>query len=394
LKEIIHNISKELSPFLVEFRREMHQHPELSFKEFNTTDRIENTLSDMNLEFKRISETGTVAMLGNDPSKRTIALRADIDALPILEQNEVNYTSNNEGVMHACGHDVHTTCLIGAAKILQKLEVSKMANVKLIFQAGEEKLPGGASILVDKGVLNDVDFILGQHVMPELPVGTFGFRPGKYMASADEIYIKIIGKGGHAAIPQNCIDPIPIAAQVITGLQQIVSRKSPALTPSVLSIGKVIADGATNVIPKEVNMEGTFRTLDEKWRSEAHILIKNLIENTCKSFGAECEVDIKVGYPYLENDPSLTISSQSIARELSDSFNVIDLDIRMTAEDFSFYSQKIPACFYRLGVGNQEKGIVHGIHNSRFDVDENCLQYGAAMMAWLAYNHLQNNHSA
>lgn len=365
--------------------------PELSFKEFNTTDKIEAYLKGLDIDCTRISETGTIAMLGNDPNKKTIALRADIDALPIHELSDHEYISQNEGIMHACGHDVHTTCLLGAAGILKNIDISESANIKLIFQAGEEKLPGGASILVDKGVLNDVDFILGQHVMPELPVGTFGFRPGKYMASADEIYIKIIGKGGHAAIPQNCIDPIPIAAQVITALQQVVSRKSPALTPSVLSIGKVIANGATNVIPTEVNMEGTFRTLDEKWRSEAHVIIKKIIEDTCSSFGATCEVDIKVGYPYLENDPEFTLKTKEFASDLSTEFNIVDLDIRMTAEDFSFYSQKIPACFYRIGVGNPDKGIVHGIHNARFDVDEDCLSYGAAMMAWLTVNHLQNN---
>jgi amidohydrolase len=372
---------------IVAFRRYMHKHPELSFKEYNTADFIEKKLKEHGFSPKRLATTGLVVLIeGNNPKKKTIALRADIDALPINEQNNCEYTSRNQGVMHACGHDVHAASLFGAMLILQKLRHNFEGTVKCIFQPGEEKLPGGASIMIQEGVLKnpEVSAIVGQHVFPELETGKVGFKPGMYMASCDEIYITVKGKGGHGAMPHQNIDPITISAQIITALQQIVSRKANPTIPCVLSIGKIIGNGATNVIPDDVYMEGTFRTMNEEWRNEAHQLIKKTCSEIAQSFGASCEINIIKGYPYLENNEELTLSLKKAAIEFLGKENVIDLPIRMTGEDFAYYSQLIPACFYRLGVRNEEKGIVHPVHNPKFNIDEQALKTGASLMAWNA----------
>jgi amidohydrolase len=372
---------------IVAFRRYMHKHPELSFKEYNTADFIEKKLKEHGFSPKRLATTGLVVLIeGNNPKKKTIALRADIDALPINEQNNCEYASRNQGVMHACGHDVHAASLFGAMLILQKLQHNFEGTVKCIFQPGEEKLPGGASIMIQEGVLKnpEVSAIVGQHVFPELETGKVGFKPGMYMASCDEIYITVKGKGGHGAMPHQNIDPITISAQIITALQQIVSRKANPTIPCVLSIGKIIGNGATNVIPDDVYMEGTFRTLNEEWRNEAHHLIKKTCSEIAQSFGASCEINIIKGYPYLENNEELTLSLKKAAIEFLGKENVIDLPVRMTGEDFAYYSQLIPACFYRLGVRNEEKGIVHPVHNPKFNIDEQALKTGASLMAWNA----------
>jgi amidohydrolase len=329
---------------------------------------------------------------GKNPQKKTIALRADIDALPITEKNNVPYKSCNTGIMHACGHDVHTASLLGAAKILQELKNEFSGTIKLIFQPGEEKLPGGASILIKEGVLKNPvpNSIFGQHVHPPLAVGKVGFRTGMYMASADEIYMTVKGKGGHGALPHNCIDPILIAAHILIGLQQLVSRQTNPIIPAVLTFGKINSTGgATNVIPNEVKLEGTFRTMNEKWREEAHFKMKKMAKGIAEGMGGECELKVVKGYPFLQNDESLTIRSKKWAEELLGTENVVDLPIRMTSEDFAYYSQEMPACFYRLGTGNVAKGITSPVHTDTFDVDENCLATGMALMSWLAVKELE-----
>ncbi|MFZ4798370.1 MAG: M20 metallopeptidase family protein [Bacteroidia bacterium] len=388
LIESIKNLAKKNSQNIINIRHYLHANPELSFQEFETSKYVKIGLENIgitNIEHK--ANTGLVALIeGKNPSKKTIALRADMDALPITELNNVEYKSKNEGVMHACGHDVHTSCLLGAAQILFNLKEEFEGTIKLIFQPGEEKLPGGASIMIEEGVLKnpDASAILGQHVMPLIPVGKVGFKSGLYMASTDELYVKVIGKGGHGAMPQLNIDPVVIAAQIIISLQQLVSRMASPIIPTVLSFGKVIANGATNVIPNEVIMEGTFRTLDEKWRFEAHGKMIKMATLIAESMGGKCEFEVRKGYPFLKNNEALTENSKQNAIAFLGNENVVDLDTWMAAEDFAYYSQVIPACFYRLGTRNEDKGIISSVHTPTFDIDENALEIGSGLMAYLA----------
>ncbi len=388
LIDSIKNLSKINNKNIVDIRHHLHANPELSFQEFETSKYVKIALENIGIsKIEHKADTGLVALIeGKNPSVKTIALRADMDALPIKELNNVAYKSKNEGVMHACGHDVHTSCLIGAAQILFSLRNEFEGTIKLIFQPGEEKLPGGASMMINEGVLKnpDASAIIGQHVMPLIPVGKVGFKSGLYMASTDELYVKVIGKGGHGAMPQLNIDPVVIAAQIIISLQQIVSRMSSPIIPSVLSFGKVIANGATNVIPNEVIMEGTFRTLNEKWRLKAHDKMVKMATMIAESMGGKCEFEVRKGYPFLHNDETLTAKAKQHAIEFLGPENVIDLDIWMAAEDFAYYSQIIPACFYRLGTRNEEKGIVSSVHTPTFDIDENALEIGSGLMAYLA----------
>lgn len=364
---------------VVAWRRHIHENPELSYEEVKTGKYIAEQLSKLGIPFEHgIADNGVVGLIkGKNPEKRTIALRADIDALPITEKNDLPYKSKNEGVMHACGHDAHTASLLGAAAILMQLKDDFEGQIKLIFQPAEEKLPGGASIMIKEGVLENPTptFIIGQHVHPPLEAGKIGLKPGKYMASADEIYVTVTGKGGHGALPQDGIDPIVITAHIITALQQIVSRNANPTTPTVLTFGKINSTGgSTNIIPNEVKLMGTFRTLDEKWRAEAHIKMKEMAEGMAKSMGGNCEFNIMKGYPFLVNEPALTKIVKEAAQEYLGKENVVDLPIRMTAEDFAYYSQKMPACFYRLGTGNIEKGITSPVHTNTFQIDEKALK--------------------
>jgi len=390
----IKELSKSYLQEIISIRRHLHAHPELSFEEYKTAEFIGSKLTEWGFSnHKRIGNTGITFLIEGKNKGKVIALRADIDALPILEANDVPYKSKNVGKMHACGHDVHTSSLLGAVRILHELKDRFEGSVKIIFQPGEERVPGGASILIKEGILKDPKpgRILGQHVMPLIPVGKVGFRPGKYMASADEVYLTIIGKGGHAAMPEFLIDPVTITAQIIVALQQVVSRNASPKIPSVLSFGKISAKGATNVIPDKVNVAGTFRTFDEEWRSEAHIKISEISQGIARSMGAHCDVDIKKGYPYLVNDPEYTAENINAAEAYLGKENVVDLDLWMAGEDFAFYSHHVDACFYRLGTGNDAKGIISGVHTPTFDVDESALEIGMGLMSWLAIRELNSD---
>ena len=394
LKENIKRIANDISRDVIEIRQHLHSNPELSYQEFETARYVAESLKNIGLSpVEGIAETGVSALIeGKNPSKKVVALRADIDALPIAEQNEVAYKSRNEGVMHACGHDVHTASLLGTARILTQLKDHFEGTIKLIFQPAEEKAPGGASIMIKEGILQNPkpDNIIGQHVAPLIAVGKIGFKEGVYMASADEIYITVKGKGGHAAMPQGNVDPVLIASHIIVALQQVVSRFATPTIPTVLSIGKVTAEGATNVIPNEVKIEGTFRTLDETWRAEAKLKMKKLAEGIAESMGGNCDFHILDGYPFLYNDEILTRRNKEFAIDYVGEENVIDLDIWMAAEDFAYYSQQIDACFYRLGVRNESKGIASNVHTPTFNIDEDALEISTGLMAWMAINELKS----
>ena len=392
-KEQIQELSKNIFNEVVANRRHLHSHPELSFHEVETSAYVAKKLEDMGLEYHKMADTGLVALIkGDKPSDQVVALRADMDALPITEANDVSYKSQNNGVMHACGHDAHTSSLLGTAKILTELKSQFAGTVKLIFQPAEEKLPGGASIMIKEGVLENPkpQAVLGQHVMPLIDAGKVGFRAGKYMASTDELYVTVKGKGGHGAQPQQNIDPIVITAHIITALQTIVSRSADPKSPSVLSFGKIIANGATNVIPNEVYLEGTFRTMDEQWRNDAHKKMKKMAEGIAESMGGSCEFNIMKGYPFLINEEKLTAATRTHAEDYLGKENVLDLDIWMAAEDFAYYSQVADSCFYRLGTRNESRGITSSVHTPTFDVEEDAFKVSTGLMAYLALKQLGN----
>jgi amidohydrolase len=377
---------------VVSIRRHLHQNPELSLQEHKTAAYIKELLTKWNIPYRdEIAETGILATLeGENPEGRIIALRADMDALPIEEANDLPYKSINTGVMHACGHDVHMASLLGAAKILNSLRSHWSGKIKLIFQPSEESLPGGASLMIKEGVLKNPvpESIFGQHVAPQIEAGKVGIRSGMYMASTDEIYLTVKGKGGHAAMPHMITDPVLIASHVVVALQQIVSRRSTPWVPSVLSFGKIAGNGRTNVIPNEVKLEGTFRTFNEEWRKQAHERIREIAEGVASSMGGDCDVNIVKGYPFLVNDDQLAENFRKYAAEYVGKENIVELDLAMTAEDFAYYSHENPACFYRLGTRNESKGITANLHTSNFNVDEQALKTGMGLMAWIAINEL------
>jgi amidohydrolase len=393
LKDKISLLAKEIHSNVVENRRHLHAHPELSFHEYQTSAYVAQKLDELGIKYQKMANTGLVAIIqGDKPSDGVVALRADMDALPIVEANDVPYKSKNAGVMHACGHDAHTSSLLGTAKILTELKNEFGGTVKLIFQPAEEKLPGGANMMIKEGVLENPkpDAVIGQHVMPLIETGQVGFRSGKYMASTDEIYVTVYGKGGHGAQPQQNIDPVLITSHIIIALQQIISRVADPKTPSVLSFGKVIANGATNVIPNEVYLEGTFRTMDEEWRARAHEKMKKMAEGIAEAMGGSCDFNIVRGYPFLINEEKLTAEVRAYAEDYLGKENVLDLDIWMAAEDFAYYSQVSDACFYRLGTGNKERGITSSVHTPTFDVDEESLKLSTGLMAYIALKQLGN----
>lgn len=392
LKEKIREQAESVYPEMIVIRRHLHQHPELSKHEFETVDFISRFLDNEGIEYTSgVGGNGIVALIkGKNPQKKVIGLRADMDALPINEDNDVDYKSVNKGVMHACGHDVHITCLLGAARLLNNLRDEFEGTIKLIFQPSEEEYPGGALMMIRDGVLKNPSPVMmfGQHVLPGMLAGQVGMRAGKYMASTDEIYFTVKGKGGHGATPELNIDPIVIAAHVIIALQQVVSRIAKPTMPTVFSIGRVIADGRTNVIPNEVKMDGILRTFDESWRKEAHIKITHIAQTVAQAFGGECEVFIDHGYPFLVNNEEVTSLTHRLAEEYLGSENVLELEERMTSEDFAYFTQQVPSCFYRLGVTDIEGKHTSNLHSSTFDVDEKCIETGIGLMAWLAINAL------
>jgi len=392
-KEHIQQLSQNIFNEVVANRRHLHANPELSFHEVETSAFVAKKLEDMGLEYHKMANTGLVALIkGDKPSDQVVALRADMDALPILEANDVPYKSQNNGVMHACGHDAHTSSLLGTARILTELKSEFAGTVKLIFQPAEEKLPGGASLMIQEGVLENPkpQAVLGQHVMPWIDAGKVGFRAGKYMASTDEIYVTVKGRGGHGAQPQANIDPVIITAHILTALQTIISRYNDPKSPSVLSFGKVIANGATNVIPNEVYLEGTFRTMDEAWRADAHKKMKKMAEGIAESMGGSCEFNIMRGYPFLINEEKLTNAVRGYAEDYLGKENVLDLDIWMAAEDFAYYTQVADSCFYRLGTRNESRGITSSVHTPTFDVEEDAFKVSTGLMAYLALKQLGN----
>lgn len=388
----VRRLAAELAADVRSWRHHLHRNPELSYKEVETAAFVASKLEEFGIDFKTgIGGNGIVGLIkGEDAEGRVVALRADMDALPITEENNVPYKSENQGVMHACGHDVHMAVLLGTARILNELKSRFSGQVKLIFQPSEETYPGGAQAMIKDGVLKDPvpDVILGEHVYPELDAGTVGFKPGKYMASTDEFFITVRGKGGHGAIPDKNIDPVPIAANIILALQQIVSRNAKPSIPSVLSIGRVIADGRTNVIPDEVEMQGIIRTFEDEWRMEMRKRIKQISASIAEGLGGSCEVTINPGYPYVNNNEEVTNRLESYAKQYLGGMNVKSLEPRMTAEDFAYYLHHVPGCFYRLGVRNEEKGIKSNLHTATFDVDESSMETGVGLMTWMTLNEL------
>ena len=389
LNDKIKNLAKQYAPEFIEVRKHLHSNPELSYQEYKTAEFVKQQLTHMGIVFEAKATTGIVGIIkGKNASSRVIALRADMDALPILEVNDVPYKSKNDGVMHACGHDVHTTILLGAAKILNELKDEIEGTIKLLFQPGEERNPGGASYMIRDGALENPkpQGIVGLHVHPGLNVGQLSFRKGRVMASADEIFMTISSKGGHAAAPHLTADTILIASQLIVSLQQIISRNNNPTSPSVLSICSIQGGNTTNVIPSEVKLMGTFRAMDETWRYKAHELIKKQAFGLVESMGAELDLHIDIGYPAVDNDPVFTDAALKLAVEFMGKEHVEETEIRMGAEDFGYYTQIIPGCFYRLGVRNEAKGIVHQVHTPKFDIDENAIEIGIGMMAYLGAN--------
>ncbi len=386
LEQQIKNLAKKYADEFIDIRHHLHANPELSYEEYETSKFVQQKLASYNIPFEIKATTGVIGLIkGKNPEKRVVALRADMDALPIIEENDVTYKSTRPGIMHACGHDAHTACLLGAAKILSELKDEWEGTVKLIFQPGEEKNPGGASILIKEGVLENPapQTIFGMHVHPSLATGRLSFRGGMVMASADEIYITIKAKGGHAAQPHLTADTILIASNLIVALQQIISRNNNPFNPSVLSITSFQGGNTTNVIPSEVKLMGTFRAMDEEWRFKAHALIKKLATELVESMGAAIEIKIDVGYPHVFNNEKLSAAASKKAVGFMGKDKIEETELRMGGEDFAFYSHKIPACFFRLGTGNVAKGITIGGHTPTFNIDEDAIEIGMGIMALL-----------
>jgi amidohydrolase len=394
----IKSLSQKYFDKVVEIRRHLHQHPELSFKEFKTSEFIQRQLTDAGIYFTAGHvETGIIALIkGKNPEKKTILLRADMDALPIEEKNSVPYKSCNTGVMHACGHDVHSSGMLGAAFILNELKDSFEGTVKIMFQPGEEVLPGGASLMIKEGVLENpkVDKAFALHVFPSMETGKVGFKSGMYMASTDELYLTVNGKGGHAAMPAEYVNPLIIASEILLTIHKefmlpnALHNTPGENIPTVIAFGKIEGKGATNVIPDKVEIEGTFRTMNEEWREQVHHQLQNIVKNVSSKHNIDSVLRIEKGYPFLVNDIQLTNASVLAARDFLGKENVEELPLRMTAEDFAYITQKVPSCFFRLGTGNKAKGITSGVHTATFDIDEKALETGMGLMAWLTLSEL------
>lgn len=387
MQDKIKRLARELQAEIVAIRRHLHRHPELSTQEFETGRYIAEKLTEWGIPCTSgWSETGVVGLVeGRNPASRCVALRADMDALPITENTGLDFASCNTGVMHACGHDAHMACLLGAAKILHTLKDEWEGTVKLIFQPSEEDFRAGAPKMIEQGVLENPkpERIYALHVMPEMECGRVGVKTGQYMASTDEIYLKAIGKAGHGAMPELNIDTVLMSAYILTGLQQVVSRQAPPYIPTVLSFGRIIGEGRTNIIPGEVNMEGTLRTFNEDWRAKAHGNIRRCAQGIAESMGGKCEVFIDHGYPFVNNDAAAADHVRNVAAGVVGKDHLDELPLRMTAEDFAYYTQRIPGCMFRLGVKPPQLSDPTNLHTATLAIDENALPIGAEMLAGL-----------
>lgn len=394
MKTRIQALISQHNEYVINCYRHLHAHPELSFEEYETAQFIQHELTEMGIPFRaNIGGNGILGKIeGRNPDKKVIALRADMDALPVCEMVDIPYKSTKENVMHACGHDAHTSCLLGAARILQALRSDFEGTILLIFQPGEEKAPGGARLMLEDGIFSELEpeLILAQHVSVDYPTGTLGFLSGLIMASADEIHIKIHGKGGHGALPHLCNDTVLAAAQTLVALQQVRSRICHPLTPMVLTFGRIMANGAQNIIPGEVQLSGTFRTYDEKWREEAKNHIRRIVTETCAAYGCTAEINIPDGYPCVINDANITKKAKEYAAEWVGENDVRELEMRMTSEDFSFFTQRYPSTFYRFGVKGEINSTTGGLHSSNFRIDEKALETGVGGLVWLAWQFMKN----
>jgi amidohydrolase len=393
IKEIILSRSEELLGEVINLRRHFHKYPELSYAETGTAAYICNWLETNGISFvSGIAGTGIIARIkGTAGDGRTIALRAELDALPIHEKNESCFTSVRPGVMHACGHDGHMAMLMGTALVLNDLRSHLKGNILLIFQPGEEKSPGGARLVIESGALNDPkpDMFIAQHILPELETGRVGYRPGRYMASCDEVYITVTGRGGHAALPGLTTDQIFIASTLVVRLKERMTKQQMAnQIPTVLGIGKISGEGATNVIPEKVDIEGTFRTFDEKWRAEGLDLVKSVAEETAIEYGVRIDVRIAEGYPVLFNDENLTAHALTFSEELLGKEKIETFDLRMSSDDFSFYNALAPSLYYRVGIKKKNTPL-RKLHTADFDIDEDGLKTGVANLSWLVYRFLK-----
>ncbi|MBN2164852.1 MAG: amidohydrolase [Marinilabiliaceae bacterium] len=389
VKDEIKKFAEKYFNEIIEIRRHIHKHPELSFHEFETSKFIQSKLNEYNIPFKTgYAKTGIIGYIkGGNHNKKIIALRADMDALPIQETSDISFKSINNNVMHACGHDAHCASLLGTAKILKNLESKIDGTILLIFQPAEERYPGGANIMIQDGALNnpEPEIIIGQHVLPDMPAGYIGFKDGNYMASGDEVHITLHGKGGHAAMPHNLVDIVLLGSQIILNLNQIISRFVPATIPAVLSFGKFIANGSTNVIPDKVEISGTLRVMNEEWRTKIKKKINDIINSTAKQFGSNCDIVIHDGYPMVYNNPEITNRLINYTTDFIGSEFVKTLEPRMTSEDFGYFSQKYPSCYYRFGVEQTNK-VTGDLHTSYFNLNEDSLKTSMSVMAWLAYS--------
>ncbi|PID94898.1 MAG: N-acyl-L-amino acid amidohydrolase [Bacteroidetes bacterium] len=395
IRPLVEKLAQELAEEVISLRRTIHAYPEIAFDEFKTSELIQQKLSQWGIPYRaNIATTGVVALIEGVPSSHgpVIALRADMDALPIAEESGKAYCSTRPGYMHACGHDAHTAMLLGTGKILNDLRNHFQGRVMLIFQPSEERHPGGARIMLKEGIFQTLkpDLIFGQHVLPELETGTVGLCPGKYMASTDEFYIRVMGQGGHGATPHLNIDPVVVASEIVLALQTLVSRRAHPAMPTVISVGKMVADGLANVIPDHVEMEGIIRTFDDAWRATLHDLLRETVSGIAQSHGATAEVTISKGYPALYNDPAVTERVQRYAQQYFGDSRVKTLPQRMTADDMAYFLKEVPGTYFRLGTGNREKGITANLHTARFDIDEEALQQGVAFMAYLVLSEMSH----
>jgi hippurate hydrolase len=395
MKSKIQELNDKMSSYVVECYKHIHAHPELSFKEHKTAEFIVGELKKAGIPFRnKIAGTGILAQIeGTNPHKKVIALRADMDALPICEKTDIPYSSTIHKVMHACGHDAHTACLLGTAKILNEIKSSFEGTILLIFQPGEEKAPGGARLMLEDGIFKDLqpELIIAQHVSVDYPTGTMGFKEGMIMASADEIHVKVHGKGGHGALPHLCNDTVLAAASTLVALQQVKSRLCHPLTPMVLTFGRIVADGAQNIIPHEVQLSGTLRTINEQWRHEAKNHIQRIINETCAAHGCTAEIEMPDGYPCVINDHSITHKAKLFAQEWVGKEQIVELEMRMTSEDFGFFTQQYPSCFYRFGIRGESNKNTGGLHSENFKIDLPALKTGTGGLAWLAWKFISES---